>query len=143
MNICGNDTWRDGACPRPRAAARAAPTGGLRLFGFDRDRPAEAPAIVVTHHARDLGKEGVVLASAHVDAWEELGAALAHEDRPARNVLAAERLHAQALGVRVAAVAGRALTFLVCHGGMPLLAFDRFDADFDPRLAVPLGQAVL
>src|SRR5262245_59918922 len=102
------------------------------LDRLDRDRAAQASLVMETHHARDLGEKRVVLAAADVDAGKELGPALAHEDRPAGDILAAERLQAEALGVRVAAVAGRALPFFVCHD----LTLDRLDAHFDHRLAM-------
>src|SRR5262249_41160528 len=47
----------------------------------------------------------------------------------------------EALGVRIAAVAGRALSLFVCHLSYPLS--DLVDADAEHRLAVPLGPAVL
>src|SRR4051812_34891319 len=45
----------------------------------------------------------------------EVGPALAHDDLAGLDDLAAEALHAEALGVRVAAVAGRRSALLVCH----------------------------
>src|SRR3954463_1150433 len=55
--------------------------------------------------------------AAHADALAglEAAAALAHDDLAAGHGLTGEHLHAEALGVRVAAVAGRAEALLVCH----------------------------
>src|SRR5206468_11943463 len=66
----------------------------------------------------------VVLAEADIVARVPLGAALAHDDVAGANHLAAEFLHAEALALAVAAVAGRAACFLMCHD--ELLRFRRF-----------------
>ena len=55
------------------------------------------------------------LPQADVQARAEAAAALAHEDRSAGDDVAVEPLHAEALRVAVAPVAGAALTFFVCH----------------------------
>src|SRR6266478_3333397 len=60
-------------------------------------------------------EQRVVLAAADVAAGVEVGAALANDDAAAPNALAAVELDAQALAVRLAAVADRALTFLMSH----------------------------
>ncbi len=49
----------------------------------------------------------------------ELGAELAHDDVAGKNVLAAESLDAPALPRTVAAVAGTAACFFMCHGVSP------------------------
>src|SRR5204862_7513929 len=59
--------------------------------------------------------ECVILAQADVVAWVPLGAALAHNDVAGAHILAAELLHAEALALTVAAVAGRAACFLMCQ----------------------------
>src|SRR5258706_1475814 len=66
--------------------------------------------------AIDQREQRVVLADADVGAGMELGAALAHDDRAGRNHLAAERLHAEHLGLRIAAVPGGTAAFFLCHG---------------------------
>src|SRR3569832_2194386 len=63
-------------------------------------------------------EERVVLAHADIGAGMELGTALTHDDVAAGNLLAAEHLHTQHLGVGVATVAGRTACFLVCHGSL-------------------------
>src|SRR5690348_7418238 len=60
-------------------------------------------------------KERVVLADADIAARVPLGAALAHDDVAGEDSLSAELLHAEALALTVAAVAGRAACFLMCH----------------------------
>jgi hypothetical protein len=49
----------------------------------------------------------------------DMGAALAHDDRPGGNKLAGESLHAEALTMTVAPILGTAYTFLVCHAAYP------------------------
>src|SRR5262249_43939644 len=114
-------------------------TRGLgSLDRLDRDDAAVPAVVAVPDDARDLREERVVLAAAHVVAGEELRAALPDEDRAARHELAAEGLDAEPLRVRVAAVAGRALSLFVCHGRPLPLPFDPVDAHLDDRLAVAL-----
>src|SRR5947208_11856715 len=60
-------------------------------------------------------KQGMILAQADVVARVPLGAALAHDDVAGEDRLSAELLHAEALALTVAAVAGRAACFLMCH----------------------------
>src|SRR5690606_22619363 len=59
------------------------------------------------------------LAHADIGAGMPLGAALAHEDVAGENLLAAELLHAEALGLRIAPVARRTASLLVCHRSAP------------------------
>ena len=99
------------ACrPRCRRVAAAASAGG------DVDDVATAPAAEL-HRAGDQSEQRVVAAAADVVAGVEVGAALADEDLAGVDLLAAEPLHAEALGVGVAAVAAGGRTLLVCHGG--------------------------
>src|SRR4051812_34952124 len=65
----------------------------------------------------------MVLAQADIVARVPLGAALAHDDVAGAHGLAAELLDAEALAFTVAAVAGRAACFLMCH--VELLRFRR------------------
>src|SRR5678815_5011797 len=77
---------------------------------------------------RDLAvgkrKEGTVLAQADVVARVPLRTALTHDDVAGEDSLSAELLHAEALALTVAAVAGRTACFLMCH--VELLRFRRF-----------------
>src|SRR5439155_6070163 len=66
--------------------------------------------------AVDKREQGVVLAKADILARVPLGAALAGNNVAGDGVLTAEQLQAQALAVRIAAVARGAACFLVCHG---------------------------
>src|SRR6476659_2642654 len=70
------------------------------------------------------GEKRVILAQADVVARVPLGAALTHDDVAGAHGLAAELLHAEPLALTVAAVAGRAACFLMCHD--ELLRFRRF-----------------
>src|SRR5689334_17581267 len=65
--------------------------------------------------AVDQREQGVVLTQTDVGARMPLGAALARDDVAGKHLLAAENLQAEALGVRVAAVARGAACFLVGH----------------------------
>src|SRR5215471_12588293 len=58
----------------------------------------------------------VVLADADVVAGMNLGSALADDDAAGGDELPAVALHAEALGLGIAAVAGAAACLLVCHG---------------------------
>jgi hypothetical protein len=82
---------------------RLAP-GPCLLSGFDADELASPAAIAEFDDARDHGEQRVVLTQTDVDAGLDAGAALANDNRPAGNHLAAEGLHAQALRVRIAAI---------------------------------------
>src|SRR3954469_10572768 len=84
------------------AIGRLAPR--LLAGGHDRDH-APAPALLELHGARSRGEDRVGLADADALAWLEPGPALPHDDLAAVHDLARDHLHAQALGVRVAAVA--------------------------------------
>lgn len=63
----------------------------------------------------DEGEEGVVVADTDIGAGVELGAALSDDDHARFDDLTAEPFDAQTLGVTVATVFGRTLTFLMCH----------------------------
>src|SRR5690606_28417880 len=67
------------------------------------------------HPAVHQGEQGVVLAEPDVHARMEPRATLAHDDRSCGHHLAAERLDAQHLRIRIATVAGRAAALLLCH----------------------------
>src|SRR4029079_813655 len=71
--------------------------------------------------ARDQREQRVVAATADAVAGVEVRAALADEDLARVDELAAEALHAEELCVRVATVAGRGRTLLVCHVSTCLL----------------------
>src|SRR5450756_567812 len=88
------------------------------------------------YFARNLGVQGVVLAHADVLARMHLGAALAHDDAAGGDQLVAVALHAQALGLRIAAVSGAAACFLMCHI-LPCLLYTSDAAD--DLLCVDLG----
>jgi hypothetical protein len=80
-----------------------------RLFrGDDADKLAQPSAVAKCNHAVNLGEQGVVFAPADVFTGLDFGAALAHDNRPARNQLPAESLHAEPLRIRVAPVFGTA-----------------------------------
>lgn len=65
-------------------------------------------------HAAGLeGEEGVVAAFAHIDAGVDVGAALTDQNVARQDELPVGALHAQPLGLAVAAIAGGANAFLV------------------------------
>jgi hypothetical protein len=66
-------------------------------------------------HARDLRKNGEIGAHANVVSRMKLGSALADDDLPRFNQLAAKPLDPQALGIAVSAVGGAALSFFMSH----------------------------
>src|SRR5687768_15005628 len=77
-------------------------------------------------HAVDEREERVVLPLADVDAGPEAGAALAHEDVAGQNLLTAEALDAEILGIGVATVLGRASTFFMSHDSLLKIACEFF-----------------
>src|SRR5690349_5905204 len=93
---------------------RSALGGGFGLGRDDRD-DATAAAFLEVHLARGAGVDRVVLADAGAEARLELRAALADDDLATGDGLTGEDLHAEALGVGVAAVAAGAEAFLMSH----------------------------
>src|SRR4051794_37341020 len=91
--------------------------GGGGGLGFDRDPALATPARAELHRAGVLGVHRVVATEAGARAGVEAGAALADDDLAAGHGLAGEDLHAEALGLRVTAVAAGAEALLVCHVG--------------------------
>src|SRR3954451_10413014 len=78
------------------------------LFGGeDVHELAAAAPVLELDDAVDLREQGVVLAPADVEAREEAGAVLTHEDRAAGDPLAAEALDPEVLRLGVATVAAR------------------------------------
>src|SRR5262249_24525992 len=95
---------------------------GSGLYGLtslfqrlDGDDAAAGAVVRELHDAVALRKERVVLAAADVEARTEAETALAHEDRSAGDDVAVEALHAEALRIAVASVAGTALSLFVSH----------------------------
>ena len=68
------------------------------------------------YFAIDQCKQRMVAPQAHTVAGMKLGTALAHDDITRTNRLAAVELHAQVLGIGVAAVTAGTYAFLMCHG---------------------------
>src|SRR4029077_1232923 len=104
---------RDRRARRRREPGAAA--AGRRLGGFFDRHEAALAARAERDLAVARGEDRVVLAEAGAGAGPEARPALADEDHPRRHVLAAEELHAEHLGLRVAAVPRRAESLLVCH----------------------------
>ena len=106
---------RGRAC-RPRWALSGWRAGARReLLGRQDADDAAAATFREVHGPRRAGVDRVVAADADAVAGLELGAALANDDLAAGHGLAGEHLHAEALGVGVAAVAGGAEALLMCH----------------------------
>src|SRR5438874_11116073 len=92
------------------------------------------------HRSAARRKDRVVAADAGAVTRAELRPTLAHEDHPGLHVLAGENLHAEHLRVRVATVARRAESFLVCH----LLLLLRLERGLERREgALPLRVRAL
>src|SRR5580765_1786772 len=95
----------------------ARPVAGARSERLDEHRLAVERALDgIAHFAVDQREQRVVLAGADIAAGMELGAALTHEDRAGRDLLAAEHLHAEHLRLGVAAVPCGAAALFLCHG---------------------------
>ena len=109
---CGLRTWATEKGPKTTAADAAAEgfsSGGG--FGDDVDVLA-VPLRGEMHAAVDQRKKRIVLAHAYAIAGVELGAPLANQDVACHDGLAAKALDAQALGVGIPTVAGRAAALL-------------------------------
>src|SRR5258705_11284656 len=109
-----------------KAKALSTPIGllnGVGESGLGRHDPYRLVVVRaaggVLDFARDLGKQRVVSAHAHVRAGMHHGAALAHEDLSRIDALAAIGLNAQALGLGIPSVARTSARFLVCHAVTP------------------------
>src|SRR5918994_157727 len=92
-----------------------------RLLGGgldDRDHAAAATGPEL-HHPGAGGEDRVVLADARAVPGAEAGAPLADDDLPTGHGLAGEDLHAETLGVGVAAVAAGAEALLMSHPQWP------------------------
>src|SRR5882672_11188088 len=94
----------------------------------------------IQHLAGDAREQRVVAPHADVGAGMHLRAALAHQDLPGIDALAAERLDAEALGLGIAPVARAAACLLVGHA-LPL--HDIVDADLGVGLPMALRFLVV
>src|SRR5208283_1695455 len=107
--------------PEPRAASKRPQVRAASDFkGHDADVLAHAAPVAPLDLAVDLGEQRVVIAYADILARLVTRAALAHDNRSARNHQAAEELDPQTLSVGIAPVFGTAKTFLMRHNS-PLL----------------------
>src|SRR5512139_3154547 len=111
--------------PRREPPADGPPAPALDRL--DADELAAVGDDAEDHLAGDLREEGAVPSHADVRPRVVDGAVLAHEDAPRADRLAAEALHAEALPLAVAAVAGTALSFFVSHRPISLLDGDPAD----------------
>src|SRR5689334_8494574 len=104
-----------------------------------------AVAVLAAHAKLDLARdpriERMVAAHADVLARMHARAALADDDLPGADPLAAEHLDAEPFRLRVASVARAAARLLVCHGLLPLE--NVVDADLGVRLPMALGFLVV
>src|SRR4028118_288749 len=91
-----------------------APSRGSLRDGRDPDGLAAATG-AEGDRSRQQREQRVVAAAADTEAGVEVGAALAHDDLAGLDDLTAEALHAEALGVGVAAVAGGRGALFVSH----------------------------
>src|SRR5918994_193684 len=80
---------------------------------IDRYQPALAAGLEL-HRARTRREDRVVAADANSGARLEARATLAHDDLATGDPLTREHLHAEALGLGVAAVPARSESLLVC-----------------------------
>ena len=104
-------------------AAKAATSGSDR-----RDEHGLAIARAfdgVADLAIDEREKRMVLTNADVRAGMKLGTTLANDDRTGRNLLAAEHLHAQHLGLGVAAVPCGTAALFLCPGFYSLTGLGR------------------
>ena len=91
--------------------------------------------------ACDLSKECVVLAASAVLTRMDLRSSLPYDNLSSLDKLSTKSLDAKALCVRIASVAGRSATFLMCHLSSSL-AYNRIDCDSRICLSVSLGPSI-
>src|SRR5688500_10169968 len=106
------------------------PAPRLVLSGVDVDAAA---FLIEADDAIDEGKQRPILAGANIQAGAEFAAALPDDNRARGDFLAAETFDSPHLRVGIPTVAGRALTFLMCH-------FPRLRASGTPRRAFPTDR---
>ena len=122
-------------------------SSGLRDLDVDRLAATLRAELDRTGHE---GEERVVATATDALTGVEVRAALADEDLAGLDALATETLDAEELCVRVATVAGRGRTLLVCHVSPSLVSLwvpggsrvDGGDLDLGQRLTVALTLAV-
>src|SRR5262245_3006783 len=100
------------------------------LDGLDADDAAVRAVVLEPHLAGDLRVDRVVFADARVQAGAEAASTLADDDRAARDDVAVVRLGADPLRVRVAAVAGAALSFFMSHNYLRVVASPLSTVDY-------------
>src|SRR5438874_1814542 len=108
---------------KPAPKARSPARRGFRRRAPDRwSGAAHAHGLAIArtlHRVADFAvherEQRVIAAHPDVGTGVHTGAALAHDDRTGRNLLAAIDLDAEHLRLRIAAVARRAAALLLCH----------------------------
>ena len=91
--------------PAPALMVILASSINVVLFHWqDRDESSRHALIIELHNARDLRKKRVVFADAHIDTRLEARSPLPDKNRSTRYQLARKTLHAQPLGMTIAAV---------------------------------------
>src|SRR3989337_1596607 len=109
--------------------------GGLFL-GVHAHLEPSLVLVLELYHAVDQRVDREVGAEADVASRVPLRAALAHDDVPRDDALAAELLDPAVLRIAVAPVAGRAYALFMCHMIARSAEFDVVDADFGEALPV-------
>jgi hypothetical protein len=74
-----------------------------------------SPFRLKAHLPIDLGKQGVILTAAYINAWVETRSPLPNQYIACDHTLSAEALDAQAFRLRVPSVSRAAPCFLMCH----------------------------
>src|SRR5262245_7695698 len=128
--ICAPRTWsvnrHDGSAPAQIFCAGQAPGSALLggALGRRLHRHEDAPVALggELDAALGQGKQGVIIAHAHVRARVPAGAALAHQNIASKNALTAVALDPEPSARGVAAVARGAACLFVCHRKSSLLS---------------------
>jgi len=74
------------------------------------------------HNACGKCKEGIITPDTDIEAGMKLCAALPHKNIAGEDHLTAEALHAEALGITIAAVPGTSAAFFMSHATSPIYA---------------------
>jgi hypothetical protein len=78
---------------------------------------------IANDHAFRCSKKSVILADIHVQAGQEAGAMLPHNNIAGKHMLTRKHFYTQALGIRIASITAGTAAFFMCHGYLTLYFF--------------------
>src|SRR5215475_16020420 len=134
--LIGHGPKKNGEAILPRHSCTAPRRDLRRRRGIDADLVARAAVVLELHDAVDERVDRVVRAEADVPARVPFGAALADDDVPGHDLLAAVLLDAAVFRVGVASVARGADALFMCHSKPRSAEGNVVDPNFGEALPV-------